>query len=160
MLEELKELEASNRALQAFKTSIEEKDRVTTPSIVQRKLDLTLDTPAKKATPPSETPDTEGGNAIIITYPRSVLALNDAAKADLAKVLEPYRGKIAGAKAQLDAYLGAETYSEGRRMAYYRALDLRNFLLDRKLVGPEAIVISTQPNKDARDGRIELRFVR
>jgi len=160
MERELKELESANRSLQAYKDSVAEKERVTTPSIVQRRVDLALDTPPKKPAGESEAPDVEGGNAIVITYPRTVTALNEAAKADLAKVLEPYRGKLSGTKTMMDAYLGAETYSEGRRMAYYRALDLRNFLLERKLVSPDAIVISTKPNKDAVDGRIELRFVR
>ena len=161
MLEELKELEASNAALRTYKASVEEKEHNTTPSIILNKVNLVADTAPKKPAGETEAAETESSNnAIVITYPRAVTALNDAAKANLAKALEPYRGKLGGTKATLDAYLGAETYSEGRRSAYYRALDLRNFLLERKLISPEAVVISTKPNKDAADGRIELRFVR
>ena len=160
MVEELKELEASNRTLQAYKASVEEKEHNTTPSIIPSKVNLLADTAPKKPATETEAAEAENsGNAIIITYPRAVNALNDAAKANLAKALEPYRGKLGGTKATLDAYLGAETYSEGRRSAYYRALDLRNFLIERKLVTPDAVIISTKPNKDAADGRIELRFV-
>jgi septal ring factor EnvC (AmiA/AmiB activator) len=158
--EEVKELEESNHKLMAYKSAIEEREKGTTPSIIQRRVDLTTNAQAKKNPGEAEDADVEGGNAIVITYPRSVLTLNDVAKAELNKVLETYRGKLAGSKAVLDAYQGAETYSEGRRIAYYRAMELRNLLLDRKVVARDAITISVKPNKDAHDGRIELRFVR
>ena len=92
---------------------------------------------------------------------RSVILLNDRAKAELRKVLARHRAELVGTKAQLRALAGAETYSEGRRLAYYRALDIRNLLIDEKVGTPKTIAISTVPSKDSRaDGRVEIRFVR
>jgi hypothetical protein len=158
--EELKDVLVKNQALQAYKASIEAKERGNTPSIIERRVDLTVNEPSGAPKNNEEVPDTESGEAVVITYPRNVLALNDPAKADLGKVLDPYRGRLSGAKTVIEAHLGPETFSEGRRMAYYRALDLRNFLLERKLAVASSITITTKPNKDAGDGRIELRFVR
>jgi hypothetical protein len=156
--EELKKAQANN--LQASRGSAEEKDQGNPPSIIEHQVEVVTKAPNKDAAGNTEVPEMESGAAIIITYPRTEVTLNDTAKTNLAKVLEPYRPKLAGAKMVIEAHLGAETYSEARRMAYYRALDLRNFLLDRKLADRETITITTKPNKDAGDGRIELRFVR
>jgi len=158
--EQLKEVQASNLALQTFKESIEEKERGNTPSIIEQRVDLAVDASAEKPAENADAPEMEKGAPIVIVYPRNVVALNDAAKANLTKALEPYRSRLLGAKTTIEAHLGAETYSEGRRMAYYRALDLRNFLMERKLVASGDIAITTKQNKDAGDGRIELRFVR
>lgn len=154
---DLEELRKLAEQLQAFKLSVVEKERSVTPSIIEQRVDLKVD-PSKPREQNKENPDVEQGKAIVVTYPRTVVMLNEQAKANLAKVLEGYRGRLAGTKAVIDSYTGTETYSEGRRMAYYRGLDLRNFLMDRKLATAETIVINTLQPKEPGDARIELRF--
>ncbi len=156
---EVADLKSANQRLQTFEHSVQEKDRAVSPSIIEKHVELTVDKPATPGAKPEEAA-IAGGNVIIITYPRTAVALNDRSKADLAKVLEPHRAQLAGAVADLQSFMGSETYSEGRRMAYYRALDLRNFLLDRKFVGAGAVRVTINQSKEPGDARIEIRFVR
>jgi len=157
---ELTELRAVNLRLETFRQSVRDKEAASTPSVIEKPLDLKNESPAKPVDGANEAADIVGGNVIVITYPRAAVMLNDASRAQLAKVLDSYRSRLPGTIASIDSYLGLETYSEGRRMAYYRALDVRNFLLDKKYVGNQAIKITTKQSKTQGDARIELRFVR
>jgi len=89
-----------------------------------------------------------------------VVQLNERAKADLSKVLAAHKGQIQGTKAVLDAFVGLETYSEGRRLAYYRAMDIRNFLIDKGAGTKQSVEINTKVSKEQGDARVEIRFVR
>ncbi|EPY02794.1 hypothetical protein [Magnetospirillum fulvum] len=157
---EIAELRTANQRLEAFRQSVREKEAASTPSIVEKPLTLKNDSPAKSVDGANESADIVGGNVIVITYPRAAVLLNESSRAQLAKLLDSYRSRLPGSVAKIDSIMGLETYSEGRRMAYYRALDLRNFLLEKKLVGSQAIKITTKQGKDQGDARIELRFVR
>jgi len=157
---EIAELRTANQRLEAFRQSVHEKEAASTPSVVEKPLDLKNESPAKSVDGANEAADIVGGNVIVITYPRAAVMLNDASRAQLAKLLESYRSRLPGTTASIESFMGLETYSEGRRMAYYRALDLRNFLLDKKYVGNQAIKITTKQGKSQGDARIELRFVR
>jgi hypothetical protein len=151
---------AAKKALEELKKGLEEKEIASTPSVIDQRLELANEgqTASKKAN--GETPDVETGAAIIITFPRSVIALNDRSKADLTKAISAHKSEIAGTKAVLDAYAGPETYSEGMRSAYYRGLDVRNFLIDKGYGTKQTIVVNTKQSKVVGDARVELRFVR
>ncbi|MGE5518068.1 MAG: hypothetical protein ACM31D_19880 [Bacteroidota bacterium] len=108
-----------------------------------------------------EDPDLErGSGAIIITFPRGVFELTDKAKADLAKALAAQKAQLAGMNAYVRTVMGAETYSEARRLAYYRGLTVRNSLIDQGLGTGKTINISIEQDKEVGDGRVEIRFRR
>lgn len=101
-----------------------------------------------------------GSGAIIITFPRGVFELTDKAKADLAKALASQKAQLAGMNAYVRTVMGAETYSEARRLAYYRGLTVRNSLIDQGLGTGKTISISIEQDKEVGDGRVEIRFRR
>jgi len=157
---DLADLRAVNQRLEAFRQSVRDKEAASTPSVVEKPLDLKNAAPAKPVDGATDSAEIVGGNVIVITYPRAAVMLNDTSRAQLTKLLETYRARLPGTIATIDSVMGLETYSEGRRMAYYRALDLRNFLLEKKYVGSQSIKITTKQGKGQGDARIELRFVR
>lgn len=157
---ELADLRAANTQLEAFRQTVRDKEKAVTPSVIEKRVELDAGRPPKPGESGKESADIVGGNVIVITYPRTTVMLNDSSRAALLKVLETYRARLVGTTARIDAVMGTETYSEGRRMAYYRALDVRNLILEHKLVPPSSIVISTKQSKDPGDARIEIRFVR
>jgi len=156
---EVADLRAAYARLESARPLAQQADRSATPSVIDQRIELR--TPSSKAgAPDKETADLKGGAVIVITYPRTTVTLNDKTRAELRKVLDSNRGRIGGTVAKIEATLGAETYSEARRMAYYRALDVRNVLLEHKLVPSSSIAISTKPSSEPGDGKIEIRFVR
>lgn len=157
---ELSEQRALNQRLESFRQSVRDKEAASTPSIVEKPLDLQNPSSSKPADGANDAAEIVGGNVIVITYPRAAVMLNDTSRAQLTKLLDTYRARLPGTIASIDSVMGLETYSEGRRMAYYRALDLRNFLLEKKYVGSQSIKITTKQGKGQGDARIELRFVR
>ena len=100
------------------------------------------------------------GAAVVVVFPTGVFDLNDKARAELEAALAPYRARLAGATPMLRSLPGAETYSEGRRLAYYRGLTVRNFLIDKKFGTGRSIQMVLDQAKGVDDGRVEIRFVR
>lgn len=153
------EIAKTQKAIDSLKQTIETQERERTPSIIVERVEIANDSKAVKSE--GGQPDTAAAsNAIVIVYPRGVYLMNDKAKLELGKVLDRYRAQLAGSTAELTGVMGPETFSEGRRMAYYRALDVRNFLLDRKTANKQAMTLSTRQGKGNDDGRVEIRFVR
>lgn len=101
-----------------------------------------------------------GSGAIIITFPRGVFELTDKAKAELEKTLTAQKGQMAGLNAHVKSVMGAETFSEARRLAYYRGLTVRNSLIDQGLGTGKTINITIEQDKEVGDGRVEIRFRR
>lgn len=101
-----------------------------------------------------------GSGVVVITFPRGVFEINDKAKAELGKALAAQKGQLAGLNAQLRSVMGAETFSEARRLAYYRGLTVRNTLIDQGLGTGKSISISIEQDKEVGDGRVEIRFRR
>lgn len=123
---------------------------------VQIKVDAT---PRDNKDPDS--PDVERNTgAIVVTFPRGVFELNDKAKADLEKALAAQKSTLAGMNAQVKTIMGAETFSEARRLAYYRGMTVRNSLIDQGLGTGKTISITIEQDKEVGDGRVEIRFHR
>lgn len=101
-----------------------------------------------------------GSGVILITFPRGVFELNDKAKAELEKSLAAQKGRLAGMNAHVKSIMGAETFSEARRLAYYRGLTVRNSLIDQGLGTGKTINITIEQDKEVGDGRVEIRFRR
>lgn len=115
----------------------------------------------KPATAANDESDVERNNgAIVVVFPRGVFELNDKAKAELVKTLAAQKGVVGGLNAQVRSVLGAETFSEARRLAYYRSLTVRNLLIDQGLGNGKTINITIEQDKEVGDGRVEIRFRR
>ncbi len=152
--------EAARKELVQIKTQEELKELAVTPSVVVEKVQLDVNAGVQNYKDKDATAAVRDSAAIVVTFPKSVILLNDRAKAELRKVIARHRNELAGTTAQLRALAGVETYSEGRRLAYYRALDIRNLLIDEKVGTPKTINITTVPSRDNAEGRVEIRFVR
>ncbi|HLO74980.1 MAG TPA: hypothetical protein VK196_00815 [Magnetospirillum sp.] len=106
-------------------------------------------------------PDVDRGTGVIvITFPRGVFEINDRAKAELEKALTAQKAQLVGLNAQVRSIMGAETFSEARRLAYYRSLTVRNLLIDKGLGTGKSIDIVIEQDKEVGDGRVEIRFRR
>lgn len=101
-----------------------------------------------------------GTGVIVIVFPRGIFELNDKAKAELVKALAGQKAQLAGMNAQVRSVMGAETYSEARRLAYYRGLTVRNALIDQGLGTGKSISVNIEQDNEVGDGRVEIRFHR
>jgi|GEM_PF-2012288 len=153
------DMQAARKQLDVIKSENDAKELAVTPSILDKRVETAVDgtvTPDRDRPPAS----VASRNVIVITFPRNVVQLNDRAKNELSKVLAEHKAQLAGSKAVLDAFVGLETYSEGRRLAYYRAMDIRNFLIDKGAATRQSVEINTKISKEQGDARVEIRFVR
>jgi predicted Holliday junction resolvase-like endonuclease len=101
-----------------------------------------------------------GTGVIVIVFPRGIFELNDKAKAELVKTLAGQKAQLAGMNAQVRSVMGAETFSEARRLAYYRGLTVRNALIDQGLGTGKSISVNIEQDNEVGDGRVEIRFHR
>ncbi len=109
----------------------------------------------------TEDADVERGTGVIvIVFPRGIFELNDKAKAELVKTLIGQKAQLAGMNAQVRSVMGAETFSEARRLAYYRGLTVRNALIDQGLGTGKSISVNIEQDNEVGDGRVEIRFHR
>lgn len=74
---------------------------------------------------------------------------------DLLKKREILKGAHA---VVLRSVVGSETYSIARRLAYYRAINVRNHLLSVFKVSPKDISVSIITPAKPEDGRVEIIF--
>ncbi|MBC7907281.1 MAG: hypothetical protein H7Y60_11120 [Rhodospirillaceae bacterium] len=97
---------------------------------------------------------------IVIVFPRGVFEINANARAELDKALDSQKARLAGMNVAVRSVMGAETYSEGRRLAYYRGLTVRNYMIDKGLGTGQSVNIVIEQGKEIGDGRVEIRFHR
>lgn len=97
---------------------------------------------------------------IVISFPRGVFEINAKARAELDRALDSQKAQLVGMNAAVRSVMGAETYSEGRRLAYFRGLTVRNYLIDKGLGSGQTINIVIEQAKEIGDGRVEIRFRR
>lgn len=69
------------------------------------------------------------GSSIIIRFPPGIVDLDDDSKQALDKAIAPLLGSGRQINASLSAIPGPETYSEGKRLAFFRAVAVRNYLI-------------------------------
>lgn len=97
---------------------------------------------------------------IVVTFPIGVFELSEKAKEELLAALAPYKDKLAGTQPALRSVQGAESYSEGKRLAYFRGLSVRNFLIDKNFGTGRTISVMLDQEAEVGDGRVEIRFRR
>lgn len=95
---------------------------------------------------------------IVIDFPNAVSDLDAPSFDALGQALSEINVDIKTRKAKILSFIGSESYSAARRLAYYRILGLRNYLIDKQ--GMKGTSISTQivQPKDQKNGRVEIIF--
>lgn len=68
---------------------------------------------------------------IVLSYPLSMVDMDEKSMADLSRVLEIAKQKSLGAQVRIQSVPGKEPYSAARRLAYYRAIKVRNLLIEK-----------------------------
>lgn len=76
---------------------------------------------------------------LTIHYPTAGVDLDDVSSKKLAQALEEVVKKAPNQKVVINAYLGNESYSAAQRLAYYRALYVRKFLIEHGVTTGENI---------------------
>jgi len=93
---------------------------------------------------------------ISITFPKAVTNLDTKSYDELNRILSPLMKNAAKQKVVLLSYIGEESYSAARRLAYYRALALRNHIIGK--FGAQGANITNrivQP-EGSSNGRVEI----
>jgi len=72
-----------------------------------------------------------GGPAITIRFPVGVVELDEDGKRALDQAISPLIAAGRQIKTNLSAVPGPETYSEGKRIAFFRAVAIRNYLISK-----------------------------
>jgi hypothetical protein len=161
----LKALQEARTENEILKKRIEELKRTQVPgseehNALKEKVQIKID--AQALTPQTDDhADVEGGTGVItIVFPRGIFEVNDKARAELDRALGPQKARLAGMTVSVRSIMGAETYSEARRLAYYRGMTVRNYLIDQGLGTGKTIKIAIEQDKEVGDGRVEIRFHR
>ena len=99
------------------------------------------------------------GTVITVLYPSSLATLDAATRANLDQATASRLGSPAGLHAEIVSDIaGAAAATDSQRLAYFRALDVRNYLLSHGL-SPANITVRLvpRPQADAR-GRVVIRL--
>jgi hypothetical protein len=128
-------------------------------SQLQPKIKIAVD-PAKQAKKQAieDSEIDQNVGVIVISFPLGVFELSDKAKEDLATALAPYKDKLTSTAPALRSIQGAESFSEARRLAYFRGLSVRNFLIDKGYGTGKTISVLLDQEAEVGDGRVEIRF--
>ena len=98
---------------------------------------------------------------ITIRFPLGVVELDKGAKEALDKMLVPFIAEKQQMKISLNAIPGPETYSEGRRLSFFRAVSIRNYMIGKGIskAGIESMV-ADHGNSDPKDpdGRVVIQL--
>ena len=103
------------------------------------------------------------GSVITIRFRTGVVELDNGAKDVIDNVLAPFLASKQQIKTSLNAIPGPETYSEGKRLSFFRAVAIRNYLLGKGI--PTANIeskVAEHGNTDLADpdGRVVIQLQR
>jgi hypothetical protein len=105
--------------------------------------------------------DVSGGSSIVIRYPMGVVELDDEAKQTLDKAIAPLLASGQQVKTILNAIPGPETFSEGKRLSFFRAVAIRNYLISKGVAkGNIDSKVSGHDKRDPNDtdGRVIIEL--
>jgi hypothetical protein len=95
---------------------------------------------------------------LTLTFPQSVSALDDQSQIQLEESVKKLQALTNAKKILIRSYMSDEAYSAARRVAYYRALNVRNFLLTKLGVPSSAISSVIVETENLDEGRVEIIF--
>jgi outer membrane protein OmpA-like peptidoglycan-associated protein len=103
------------------------------------------------------------GSSIIIRFPMGVVELDDDAKKVLDKAIAPLLASGKQIKTNLSAVPGPETYSEGKRISFFRAVAIRNYLISKGVakgnIESKVVGLDKRDPNDP-DGRVVIELQR
>jgi outer membrane protein OmpA-like peptidoglycan-associated protein len=103
------------------------------------------------------------GPSITIRFPMGVVELDDAAKLALDKAIAPFLASGQQVKTSLNAVPGPETYSEGKRLSFFRAVAIRNYLISKGVakanIDSKVVSLEKRDQNDP-DGRVVIELQR
>ncbi|MDX8386783.1 MAG: hypothetical protein R8M11_09770 [Gallionella sp.] len=103
------------------------------------------------------------GASIVIRFPVGEAELDSAAMQTLDKVVVPLMASGQKIKASYTSTPGPETYSEGKRLAFFRAVAIRNYLIDQGIAKGDIdskVLTHNQRDPNDPDGRVEIELTR
>lgn len=95
---------------------------------------------------------------IILGYPLSVTEMDEKSAVELGHIVAAIVKSIGKHKIVLRSIVGKESFSAARRLAYYRAINTRNFLLTKSNENPNNITAMIIEPQQPEDGRVEIVF--
>lgn len=104
---------------------------------------------------------TRQGQMIVIGFPTGVVEINADTLKALDTALAPYAAELNTMRIELDSIMGSEIYSQAKRFAYFRAVGVRNYFVE-KGVAPQSITskISESVNPGPDSGQVVIRLVK
>lgn len=93
---------------------------------------------------------------VVIVYPKAITDLDDRSTEELDRIIGPLFAKGDAPKVKLLSFIGQESFSAARRLAYYRILSLRKHLIARYKVQSAQIESQIVQPKEDQDGRVEI----
>lgn len=99
---------------------------------------------------------TESSGKLVLYYPLSGVELDKKASDKLEKILEKNKVKLGKYKILLNSYIGKEQYSVANRLAYYRILHVRKFLIDKGIASNKTISSKILQPKEQGVGHVEI----
>jgi len=97
-------------------------------------------------------------NTIDLAFPVAIAQMDQKSLIELDHVLQPLVKVVSKHKVVMRSIIGKETYSVARRLAYYRALNLRSYLISKLGENPADIIISIVTPQQPEDGHVEIVY--
>ena len=101
---------------------------------------------------------TRNNSQITLGYPLQVAEMDEKSATELGHVLEAMTKNMGKHKILLRSIMGKESYSAARRLAYYRAIGARNYLITKGGEDPSNINTSIVQPTEPEEGRVEIIF--
>lgn len=97
-------------------------------------------------------------NKIAIVFPESVYKMDSASTDNLSNALDKNQKQLTTSKILIRSFRGNETFTVAQRLAYYRALVIRNFLMSKRGVDGSRIQSVIVDPDSSGGGRVEILF--
>ena len=97
-------------------------------------------------------------NSIDLAFPIAIAQMDQKSLTELDHVLQPMVKVESKHKVIMRSIIGKETYSVARRLAYYRALNLRSYMISKLGENPANISISIVTPQQPEDGHVEIVY--
>jgi len=98
-------------------------------------------------------------SGVILKFPLSIVEMDEKSSGKLLEELEAKKKSIGdNHKIKMFSIVGKEPYSAAHRFAYYRAISVRNLLIEKLGEKPENIAVSIVTPPQPEDGRVEIVF--
>ena len=95
---------------------------------------------------------------VVLSFPNSVAEVDEKSADKLGHILAATIKNVGKHKVIIRSIVGKETLSAAQRLAYYRAVGARNYLISKLQETPSDIKVSIVNPPKPEDGRVEIIF--